>query len=389
MTRHGIYGARACLAGAALAATLLGAAPGWAGTKEDDAAKMVAEWAAIPDGTVAPAVADALAFEAGWGPGPVLQEVVYEMPAQRPSDDNAGYFTWIERASLSRISPTLFKLETRRCWKKNAYSCGTLDTQILDQWGLLAPFGKTLNAVSVFDITKMSALSVTASQTSPATNTAPLPPFSSFASTVDSGGVNPERRMEYRCQVGGVQSLRLDVNCKSSGVYAGVFNIGNEITTLPPTTDQFSFLWNTTFNIYLSSGYSSDACYTDVCGGNSHKIIDYRPAGGDWHSKVVSAALSAPDRARALALFSAGFEAFKHGDFIGAVALLQKGLTIDPANHLAYFALAECARSAWTNNQDDYWEKSVAFYYYRRTVDLAPDSPEGVRAQGRIDGGLL
>jgi Tfp pilus assembly protein PilF len=165
--------------------------------------------------------------------------------------------------------------------------------------------------------------------------------------------------------------------------------------TIDLAPDTAAFSWNNAFKMYLpasakqASWTFGDGCFEETCGGHSHKIVDYRLPGGDWHSKEVSAALSAADKQRAMALFSAGFDSFKGGDFVSAQALLQKGLAIDPGNYLAYFTLAESARSAWTNNpNDDFWVKSVAFYYYRRTVDLAPDTPEGIKAQAHIDGGL-
>ena len=384
----------------AAAVVFLACTSAWADEKSD-ADKMYAEWSAIPDGTVTPAVADALAFETQNSFAPKLLEVVYEMPAQRPAPSNSysdtqGYFYWTERAKLTQIAPNLFKLEFLDCVRGyGTYNCGGISTLITDRTGLIVPYRKTgpvglINGQMHYDDTyKMSALAIGAPQPSSGASSALL--FSSYTSTVVRADINENavNREEYSCQIA-VQEGQVDTTCKTSGIYGGSLN-HDKIERLDPGSDGFSSTWNSAFNMYLPKDIAqppADGCYEDVCDGHSHKIVDYRTGTGDWHSKVVSAALSLADRKKALALFSAGFDSYKTSDFVGAMALLQKGLTIDPANYLAYFTLAECARSAFTNNQNDYWERSVAFYYYRRTVDLAPDSPEGVRAQGRLDGGL-
>jgi hypothetical protein len=85
---------------------------------------------------------------------------------------------------------------------------------------------------------------------------------------------------------------------------------------------------------------------------------------------------TADDRARAHKLFAQAFRLFQSGDFEAAAIQFRDGLALEPDSAHGHFFLAE------TYMRLD--RRIPAREHYERAVFLAPDSPEGAKAQAAL-----
>jgi hypothetical protein len=143
--------------------------------------------------------------------------------------------------------------------------------------------------------------------------------------------------------------------------------------THPPEQQYLSakFKYDRRFGIYI---YSEDL----------DRVVDWRIENQPWNSQMVSNLLSPDEKQRARLMFARGFELYKVGDLIGAQALVQAGLKIDPGNALGCFTLAEIGRSILIQNPNNSAGRATERVYYQHTIDLAPDSPEAALAMGYL-----
>lgn len=380
--------------------TILGSSTALAAPRASaaDVEKMNQEWAAISGETVAPEVVEALAFEAGFQAPAVPREIVYEMP-ETPPGDQYGTFNWTERARLTFGEAGVAQLTASVCSYTDLlklHYC-TRPVSITDRSGLIPLYRSEYvpydGAITYYSLNKTSHLS--RADGGPVTKPSDLVHFdyTDLTSNYQRPGTPPNDRTEWNCKVDFSTGVADEI-C-SSGVSLTLDYKSGKPQVSPPSEHAQKYRWDEPLNLYVRvegtdpniNDWEWDTCLAATCVADktpySHKVVDYR-IGPEWHSKAVSAALSAEDRQKANGLFAAGFDSYKSGDFISAAALLQRGLAIDPANYQAYYTLAEVARSALAHGGTA-WQIFRAFYFYQRTVDLAPpDSVESIKSQAHI-----
>jgi len=158
----------------------------------------------------------------------------------------------------------------------------------------------------------------------------------------------------------------------STGTDTMSYDPGNPYAKDANTQHSVQLHFDQRFGVYLSDDENAT-------------IVDWQIGSGAWHSQILSEGLKKAQKDMARGLFARGFDMFKSGDFTGAKALFQSGMKIDPGNYLAWFTLAEIARSEIPPDSVNWRPESIERVYYLHTIDLAPNSPEAALAKGYLD----
>jgi formylglycine-generating enzyme required for sulfatase activity len=89
-----------------------------------------------------------------------------------------------------------------------------------------------------------------------------------------------------------------------------------------------------------------------------------------------SRGLSAAQQAEAQSIFGSAFTVWQAGDYASAEIGFRRGLEIDPANGAANFYMGDISRRRG--------DTSAAYNYLTRAMTFAPNSAEGLRAEGAL-----
>ena len=359
MTRHGIYGARAWLARAALAATLH-AAPASAHTSPDWD-EIEAEIRSFPSeqGAISQQVSDELHRNEPLTQGaPTSWTIVFRKGdgSNRHIDSNFRIASWTRRSGGD--------VEELINYGRRNESVQTDSLNLVD-W----PIGRLA-------MLSLSGPISTATDFNVELKYRGLRDPQNFA-VGDSDVVQVE---DKNCSFVGSAATLVTGRCMESwhhSFYKYEYDDGNydENPTTPISVDMV-LKFHPDFGIFINTEQWNDA-------------IDWKIGDQPWHSQQLSSRLTPAQSQQARALFVRGFDLYKGGDFVGALALIKGGQAIDPGNHLGWFTLAEISRSqvalqaGSTSTAAQDLEDAEAIYY-QHTIDLAPDSPEAILAKSYL-----